>query len=125
VIVGQVGQVVDRIDQRVEQINDESAKLKRLRELVQEFKAPIIVFVNLKKTVESVGRFLDNAGLRVATLHGGKSQDAREYALESIKNGKKEILIATDVAGRGIDIKNVTLVVNFDMAKNIQGTLDS
>ena len=55
------------------------------------------------------------------TLHGGKSQEQREYALASLKGGTKDILVATDVAGRGIDIKDVSLVLNYDMAKNIEG----
>ena len=54
-------------------------------------------------------------------MHGGKSQEQREYALLQLKNRVKDILIATDVAGRGIDVKNVSLVVNYDMAKNIEG----
>lgn len=55
------------------------------------------------------------------TLHGGKGQEQREFALNSLKGGSKDILVATDVAGRGIDIKDVSLVINFDMAKNIEG----
>ena len=55
------------------------------------------------------------------TLHGGKGQEQREYALASLKGGTKDILVATDVAGRGIDIKDVSLVLNYDMAKNIEG----
>lgn len=53
-------------------------------------------------------------------LHGGKGQDAREYALAALKDGSKDILVATDVAGRGIDIKDVSLVLNYDMAKSIE-----
>ena len=55
------------------------------------------------------------------TLHGGKGQEQREYALASLKSGTKDILVATDVAGRGIDIKDVSLVINYDMAKSIEG----
>ena len=55
------------------------------------------------------------------TLHGGKGQEQREYALASLKNGTKDILVATDVAGRGIDIRDVSLVLNYDMAKSIEG----
>jgi hypothetical protein len=55
------------------------------------------------------------------TLHGGKGQEQREYALASLKGGSKDILVATDVAGRGIDIKDVSLVINYDMAKTIEG----
>lgn len=55
------------------------------------------------------------------TLHGGKGQEQREFALASLKGGTKDILVATDVAGRGIDIKDVSLVINYDMAKSIEG----
>lgn len=55
------------------------------------------------------------------TLHGGKGQEQREFALASLKNGSKDILVATDVAGRGIDIKDVSVVINYDMAKSIEG----
>ena len=57
------------------------------------------------------------------SLHGGKGQEQREFALNSLKNGSKDILVATDVAGRGIDIKDVSIVLNYDMAKNIEGTI--
>lgn len=50
----------------------------------------------------------------------GKGQEQREYALASLKTGTKDILVATDVAGRGIDIQNVSVVINYDMAKTIE-----
>lgn len=55
------------------------------------------------------------------TLHGGKGQEQREFALASLKGGQKDILVATDVVGRGIDIKDVSMVINYDMAKSIEG----
>ena len=58
-------------------------------------------------------------GYNAATLHGGKGQEQREHALSGLKEGAKDILVATDVAGRGIDIKDVSLVLNYDMAKSI------
>ena len=58
-------------------------------------------------------------GYNAATLHGGKGQEQREHALTGLKEGAKDILVATDVAGRGIDIKDVSLVINYDMAKSI------
>jgi superfamily II DNA/RNA helicase len=58
------------------------------------------------------------------TLHGGKGQEQREYALASLKSGTKDILVATNVAGRGIDIKDVSMVINYDMAKSIEGNGD-
>ena len=63
---------------------------------------------------------LEKMGYNAATLHGGKGQEQREFALSGLKAGAKDILVATDVAGRGIDIKDVSLVINYDMAKNIE-----
>lgn len=57
------------------------------------------------------------------TLHGGKGQEQREFALSNLKAGAKDILVATDVAGRGIDIQDVSMVINYDMAKNIEGEI--
>lgn len=59
------------------------------------------------------------------TLHGGKGQEQREFALSNLKAGAKDILVATDVAGRGIDIHDVSMVLNYDMAKNIEGKTTS
>ena len=56
-----------------------------------------------------------------ATLHGGKGQEQRDFALASLKQGSKDILVATNVAGRGIDIKDVSMVINYDMPKTIDG----
>jgi len=59
-------------------------------------------------------------GYNPCTLHGGKGQESRDLALAQLKQGQKDILVATDVAGRGIDIKDVSLVLNYDMAKSVQ-----
>lgn len=64
---------------------------------------------------------LEKLGYNACTLHGGKGQEQREYALASLKSGAKDMLVATDVAGRGIDIKDVSMVINYDMAKTIEG----
>jgi superfamily II DNA/RNA helicase len=53
-------------------------------------------------------------------LHSGKSQEQREWALEEFKQGRFDVLVATDVAGRGLDVKGVTHVINYDMPKNIE-----
>ncbi|XJO73998.1 hypothetical protein BDV3_004885 [Batrachochytrium dendrobatidis] len=122
VTIGIAGQVVDRIEQRVEMINDDGRKLSRLQEILtsRQFEPPMIVFVNQKKGCEVIARALDRLGLKSTTLHGGKSQEQREASLLGLKQGTKDILVATDVAGRGIDVKNVSVVINFDMAKSIE-----
>jgi len=73
-----------------------------------------------KKGCDVLARALNKLGYRATTLHGGKTQEQRESALAHLKNGTMDILVATDVAGRGIDVKNVSLVINYDMAKNIE-----
>lgn len=61
-------------------------------------------------------------GFRAAALHSGKTQEQREQALEDFKEGNVDVLVATDVAGRGLDVKGVTHVINYDMPKSIDGT---
>ena len=59
-------------------------------------------------------------GYTSVTLHGSKTQEQREAALASLRNGTTDVLVATDLAGRGIDVPDVSLVVNFNMATNIE-----
>ncbi|OAQ24189.1 P-loop containing nucleoside triphosphate hydrolase protein [Linnemannia elongata AG-77] len=121
VTIGTAGQAVETVEQRVEMITDENKKKNRMMELLKgSFAPPMIVFVNQKKGCDTLAKMINNAGLRAVTLHGGKSQEQRELSLSQLKNGKADVLVATDVAGRGIDVQNVSLVINFDMAKNIE-----
>ncbi|KAI8816049.1 P-loop containing nucleoside triphosphate hydrolase protein [Fimicolochytrium jonesii] len=122
VTIGTAGQVVDTIEQRVENISDERKKVSRLLELLQaaQYEPPIIIFVNQQKGADVLAKNLAKLGYKSTVLHGGKSQEQREASLAALKTGQKDILVATDVAGRGIDVKNVSLVVNYDMAKNIE-----
>ena len=82
--------------------------------------AKIIVFLNLKKECDALGRFLQREGFKPTVLHGGKSQDQRSESLEGFRSGAFDMLVATDVAGRGLDIPDVTHVVNFDLPTKIQ-----
>ncbi|KAG0003012.1 DEAD (Asp-Glu-Ala-Asp) box polypeptide 23 [Entomortierella chlamydospora] len=121
VTIGTAGQAVETVEQRVEMITDENKKKNRLMDLLRgQFAPPMIVFVNQKKSCDMLAKMINSSGLRATTLHGGKSQEQRELALSQLKSGKSDVLVATDVAGRGIDVQNVSLVVNFDMAKSIE-----
>ena len=124
VIVGQQGQIVDRIEQRI-MFTPSQRKPNLLQQILNsnEFKPPIIIFVNRKDTCESVVDIVEQLGWRVGSLHGGKSQIQREAALEQFKAGKKQVLVATDVAGRGLHVKNISLVINYDMPKDISSKL--
>lgn len=122
VTIGNVGEAVDTVEQRVEFVAGEDKRKKRLAEILHsgEFRPPIIVFVNIKRNCDAVARDIKHMGFSSATLHGSKTQEQREAALLSVRNGQTDVLVATDLAGRGIDVPDVSLVVNFNMATNIE-----
>jgi ATP-dependent RNA helicase DDX43 len=76
--------------------------------------------VNRKVTVDQLSSDLSMKGFTVESIHGGREQCDREMALESLRNGEVSILIATDVASRGIDINDITVVINYDFTKDIE-----
>ncbi|ORM40660.1 DEAD-box ATP-dependent RNA helicase 21 [Babesia sp. Xinjiang] len=119
VSIGDVGSGKKSITQRFEFLT-ESRKKQKLQDVLLGLEGPIIVFVNMKKVADVVARHIINMNFRAIALHGGKSQDIREGALESFKSGDYDILVATDVVGRGLDVKGVKAVINFDMPKDIQ-----
>lgn len=123
VTIGNVGEAVETVEQRVEFVAGEDKRKKRLLDLLssREFQPPIIVFVNIKRNCDAVARDIKHGGYSSVTLHGSKTQDQRESALASVRNGTTDVLVATDLAGRGIDVPDVSLVVNFNMATNIEG----
>ncbi|KAM7222126.1 P-loop containing nucleoside triphosphate hydrolase protein [Rhypophila decipiens] len=122
VTIGNAGEAVDTVEQRVEFVQGEDKRKKRLNEILNsgQFKPPIIVFVNIKRNCDMVARDIKGMGFSAVTLHGSKTQEQREAALASLRNGQIDILVATDLAGRGIDVPDVSLVVNFNMATNIE-----
>jgi ATP-dependent RNA helicase RhlE len=78
------------------------------------------VFVNSKLGCARLARSLENEGLKTAALHGDKSQDERLKALDAFKKGEVDLLVCTDVAARGLDIKDVPAVFNFDLPFNAE-----
>jgi ATP-dependent RNA helicase DDX23/PRP28 len=113
--IGEVGKAVDRVEQRVLWITSENAKRDELSKLLNSFKAPIIVFTNEKKQVDGLVRQVEKLGFRTTSLHGGKPQAMREENLQKFKDGVVDVLVATDVAGRGLDVEGVNLVVNYTL----------
>ena len=120
VYIGSIGKPTERTEQIVMMMT-ENEKRKKLMELLQRgLEPPVIIFVNQKKGADVLAKGLEKFGFNACTLHGGKGQEQREYALASLKSGAKDILVATDVAGRGLDVKDVSMVINYDMAKTIE-----
>jgi len=83
--------------------------------LSTEGMARVIVFTRTKHGADKLQRDLDKAGIRAAAIHGNKSQNQREKALAAFKSQHPPVLIATDIAARGIDVDNVSHVVNYEL----------
>ncbi|XP_077225509.1 DEAD-box ATP-dependent RNA helicase 37-like [Tasmannia lanceolata] len=124
--VGRVGSSTDLIVQRVEYVHD-SDKRSHLMDLLHAQRANgthgkqalTLVFVETKKGADSLEHWLCLNGFPATTIHGDRTQQEREYALRSFKSGTTPILVATDVAARGLDIPHVAHVVNFDLPNDI------
>ncbi len=104
------------VEQDVIRVRDRSEKFDKLVELLHD-KAfnKVLVFGRTKHGVEKLGRDLVHAGFRAASIHGNKTQPQRQRALKDFKDEKVQILVATDVAARGLDIPNVSHVINFEV----------
>lgn len=120
VTIGRAGNVAATVTQRVSVLkeNEKPGALDREARRVGPGDRAI-VFCNTRASAESVASRLEAAGHRTVTLHGGRAQDAREAGLAAFRAGDARFLVATDVAGRGIDVAGVTLVVNYDMPPTI------
>src|SRR5207302_1081833 len=105
----------DRIDESVYFV-ERHDKPELLARLVNDL--PItraIVFTRTKHGADRVVRHLHDRGIRAEAIHGNKSQNARQRALDNFKANKVPLLVATDIASRGIDVDGVTHVVNYDL----------
>lgn len=107
------GAVVSRIEQHVVRAHAMD-KIEMLARILQaNGRGPTIVFCRTKRTAQKTSDDLIERGFRAATIHGDLGQSAREKALNDFKAGKSDVLIATDVAARGIDIDGITHVINY------------
>lgn len=106
------------ITQEVIICNGQRDKSENLFEILNKIDRAerVIVFTNTKKLCESLASDLWNSRIHCVTIHGDKEQRDRDQALHSFKTGRTPVMLATDVAARGLDIKGVKLVVNYDVA---------
>jgi ATP-dependent RNA helicase RhlE len=74
----------------------------------------VLVFARMKHATDKIARYLDERGVRTAAMHSGRSQSQRQKALGAFKEGHIRVLVATDIAARGIDVSGITHVVNYD-----------
>jgi superfamily II DNA/RNA helicase len=108
------------VDQDVIKINGQS-KLDLLHDLLikNEFEK-VLIFGRTKHGLNRLARNLDERGFKVSTIHGNKSQSQRQRALKDFKNDKVKIMLATDIASRGLDIDNVSHVINYDLPQSYE-----
>eukprot|EP01125_Pyxidicula_operculata_P014538 TRINITY_DN4850_c0_g1_i3.p1 TRINITY_DN4850_c0_g1~~TRINITY_DN4850_c0_g1_i3.p1 ORF type:complete len:433 (+),score=91.41 TRINITY_DN4850_c0_g1_i3:637-1935(+) len=95
-------------------------KIVSLLEALQKTPPPVLIFCENKNDVDDITEYLLLKKVRAVSLHAGKDQDERREAIEQFMDGKKDVLIATDVASKGIDFPNIQHVINFDMPKEIE-----
>nr|WP_235977251.1 DEAD/DEAH box helicase [Sandaracinobacteroides hominis] len=115
VAVAPVSTTAERVQQFVTHVNQAEKQPLLTMTLKQPEFAKCLVFTRTKHGADRVVRHLQGAGIRSAAIHGNKSQPQRERALEQFKKGEIGVLVATDIAARGIDIDAVSHVINFEL----------
>lgn len=110
-----VSSTVDTIKQGLYFVNRKQKKHLLIDLLKDKAIASVLVFSRTKYGANIITRDLNNAGIAALAIHGNKSQNARQLALNSFKEGKIRVLVATDIAARGIDIDELSHVINFDL----------
>ena len=105
--------------QEVEYVKHE-AKVVYLLHVLQKTSPPVLIFAENKRDVDEIHEYLLLKGVSAVSVHGDKSQDERNESIRAYKDSKKDVLVATDVAAKGLDFPDVQHVINFDMPKDIE-----
>jgi len=104
------------VDQDVVRVGHGSDKVQILREMLSKAEfSKVLVFGRTKHGVEKLSKLLTQAGVKTESIHGNKNHGQRQRALGAFKDNKVQVLVATDVAARGLDIPDVSHVINFDL----------
>ncbi|KAJ3280316.1 ATP-dependent RNA helicase dbp2 [Borealophlyctis nickersoniae] len=100
---------------------DKKGKLIRLLEKYMDREThKTIIFTGTKRMADEITRYLRQDGFAALAIHGDKKQQERDWVMQEFKNGRAPILIATDVAARGLDVKDIKVVINYDFPNNIE-----
>ncbi|MEK6879139.1 MAG: DEAD/DEAH box helicase, partial [Nanoarchaeota archaeon] len=111
----------DNVDQNIVKTISRDKKIEQLHDLLikKEFQK-VLVFGATKHSVEKLSKELNYRGFKVDAIHGNKSQGQRSRAIQNFKQNSIQVLLATDVASRGLDIDNVTHVINYDLPQTFE-----
>lgn len=110
-----------RITQIVEVVSEFEKRdkmTKHLEKIMEDKDNKILIFTGTKRVADDITRFLRQDGWPALSIHGDKQQNERDWVLNEFKTGKSPIMVATDVASRGIDVRNITHVLNYDYPNN-------
>jgi superfamily II DNA/RNA helicase len=115
------GETCDTIEQNVVEYHSKEDKLEKLHNLLLTEKVQkTLVFDETQRSVERLNKTLMMRGFSVEAIHGGKSQSQRQRALDKFKNSQVNILVATDVAARGLDVTDITHVINYALPQTYE-----
>lgn len=115
--VARAGSVAELVEHEIFIVKRE-AKMDLLESLLREHKGTVLVFSRTKHGATKIAHWLKDNGERVTELHSNKSLAQRRQALDGFKTDRYRVLIATDIAARGIDVANIELVINYDLPSN-------
>jgi ATP-dependent RNA helicase DDX3X len=116
--VGRVGSTSENITQKIEYVEDHD-KRSVLLDLLTSNQGLTLVFVETKRMADMLSDFLLNNSFAATSIHGDRTQREREMALQTFRQGRTPVLVATAVAARGLDIPKVTHVINYDLPSDI------
>ena len=113
------GDTSDNVEQNIINYSSSSDKISKLHEvLIQNSTVKTVIFDDTHRSVEKLSKELENRGFAADSLHGGKSQPQRQRVLSKFKNNEITVLVATDVAARGLDIADITHVINYSLPRS-------
>lgn len=112
--VAPAGTSSENVEQELIVVRKEE-KFAELERLLKENDGTMLIFLRTKHTVKGITRKINTLGYKAAEIHSNRSQSQRQQALQGFKEGKYQILVATDIAARGIDVKGIGLVINYDL----------
>lgn len=117
--VGRAGAASQDVVQEVEYVKQE-AKIVHLLTTLQKTEPPVLVFAEKKQDVDAIHEYLLLKGVEAVAIHGGKDQEERSRAVAEFRKGEKDVLVATDVASKGLDFQDIKHVINYDMPDDIE-----
>lgn len=117
--VGRAGAANLDVIQEVEYVKQE-AKIVYLLHCLQKTSPPVVIFCERKGDVDDIHEYLLLKGVEAVSIHGGKDQEERNEAIALYKSGNKDVLVATDIAAKGLDFSDIQHVINFDMPTEIE-----